>query len=69
MTAKGSLERDIMLGRSCRIQEAGKTTDTLASQNQGNYRPTFGSLKKQYKIGKNGAYWWKKRLGIGNTQI
>ena len=34
MTAKGSLERDIVLG-----QEAGKATDMLARQYQGCYQP------------------------------
>jgi hypothetical protein len=24
---------------------------------------------KQYKIGKNGVHWWKKRLGIENAQM
>ena len=41
MRAKGSLERDIMLGKF-----AGKATDTLARQYQGWYQPTIGSFKR-----------------------
>jgi hypothetical protein len=27
------------------------------------------TYEKQYKIGKNGVRWWKKKLGIENAQM
>jgi len=55
---------------SWRTQEARKTTDAMAWQQQGSNRPMIGRPKRSNtRYEKKGIRWWKKRLRIKYEQI
>ena len=68
MRAKGSLERDIMLGQSAGHRRQGKPRMRWLDSIEGATGLRLEVLKEIVQDRKNGACWWKKRLEIGNAQ-
>ena len=69
MRAEGSLEQDIMFGQVAGYWRQGKPRMRWLDNIKEATGLRLDALKKQCKIGKNGACWWRKRLGIGNAQM
>jgi hypothetical protein len=69
MTAKGSLEWDIMLGQVTGYGRQGKPQMHWLDSIREATGLKFEVLKETIQDRKSGACWWKKRLGLGNTQM
>jgi len=69
MRAERSLERDIMLGQVAGYRKQGKPRMRWLDSIKDATGLRLDAFKEQCKIGKNGACWWRKRLGIGNTRM
>jgi hypothetical protein len=69
MRAKGSLERDIMLGQVAGHRRQGKPQLWWLDSIKGATGLCLEALTETVQDRKNGACWWKKSLRIGNTQM
>jgi len=67
--AKRSLEWDIMFGQVEGHRKQGKPRMRWLDSIKEATGQRLEDLRKQYKIGKNGIRWWKKRLGIEYAQM
>jgi hypothetical protein len=70
MGAKGSLERDNMLGQVAGYRTQGKPRMRWLDSIKEATGLRLEALKETVQDRKmvNGACWWKKRLGVGNVQ-
>jgi hypothetical protein len=67
-SAKGSLERDIMLGQVAGYRRQGRPWMRWIDSIKKATGLCSETLKETVKDRKNGACWWKKRLEIGKEQ-
>jgi hypothetical protein len=69
MRAKGSLERDIMLGQVAGYRRQGKLRMRWLDSIKEATGLRLEVLKETVQDSKSGACWWKERHGIGNAQM